>query len=314
MIVQSFWFGGVLSPYEALCIRSFLDHGHGYELYTYDLELAVPAGAVRRDAAEILPRDRLFLAQGGLADGSVAIFADWFRYELLRQRGGWWVDTDVVCRTGTLPQGSVFFALEKPGRVNCAILRFPAGHPVPAACAAEAARLGATGPWGTTGPRLITAVLDTQGLLEAAAPAATCYPFDWNEVPLLFDPAGAVALALRLDGAVMFHIWNEMLRRAGISKWVGVPEGCYLDRLFADHAIAFPAYPRYRTEDVKRLDGNRRGVDRLAELESRAGQLHARVSETEQQLIALRAELERQWQRPPGLWRRALSLLHPRRS
>ena len=30
-------------------------------------------------------------------NGSYAGFANFFRYELLRKRGGWWVDLDTIC-------------------------------------------------------------------------------------------------------------------------------------------------------------------------------------------------------------------------
>ena len=41
---QSFWHGGVLSPYQLFCLKSFIDCGHAVDLYTYDLNLVAPAG------------------------------------------------------------------------------------------------------------------------------------------------------------------------------------------------------------------------------------------------------------------------------
>jgi hypothetical protein len=32
---QAFWFGNRLGPCERLCMKSFLDHGHEYDLYSY---------------------------------------------------------------------------------------------------------------------------------------------------------------------------------------------------------------------------------------------------------------------------------------
>jgi len=53
-LFQSFWHGGPLSPYESFCLRSFIDHGHSFDLYTHDLNLAVPAGVRVVDASELM--------------------------------------------------------------------------------------------------------------------------------------------------------------------------------------------------------------------------------------------------------------------
>jgi hypothetical protein len=39
--------------------------------------------------------------------------------------------------------------------------------------------------------------------------------------------------------ATFVHLWNEMLRRAGIDKTAPPPEGSYLAGLFARHAVTF---------------------------------------------------------------------------
>jgi hypothetical protein len=39
---QSFWYGEALSPYELFCLKSFIDHGHAVDLYTYDANLVAP--------------------------------------------------------------------------------------------------------------------------------------------------------------------------------------------------------------------------------------------------------------------------------
>ena len=95
-IFQSFWLGNVLSPYEKMCIRSFIDHGHTFHLYTYSSQLEVPDGVELKDAAELLDLSEYFTQNKGVGTGSHAPFSDLFRYKLLAQRGGWWVDTDVV--------------------------------------------------------------------------------------------------------------------------------------------------------------------------------------------------------------------------
>src|SRR6187549_2184730 len=95
--VQSLWVGEVLPPLQQLSIRSFLAHGHQYHLYAYGDLQGAPEGAVVIDAATILPAESIFYYQHGFGQGSVSAFSNLFRYKLICERGGWWVDTDVVC-------------------------------------------------------------------------------------------------------------------------------------------------------------------------------------------------------------------------
>lgn len=94
--VQSLWIGDRLTVMERLAIHSFLANGHPFHLYTYEPVEGVPEGVSLFDARKVVSEDRVFKYsenQGGGYQG----FADIFRYELLYQRGGWWVDMDVVC-------------------------------------------------------------------------------------------------------------------------------------------------------------------------------------------------------------------------
>ena len=88
-VVQGLWVGDRLSTMEQLSIRSFLAHGHEYHLYVYGSVDNVPAGTRVMDARDIHPEPWDFQ--------SCAIFADYFRYKLLLDRGGWWADLDAVC-------------------------------------------------------------------------------------------------------------------------------------------------------------------------------------------------------------------------
>ena len=117
---QAFWFGQ-LTACERLCIKSFLDNGHRYVLYSYDRDVDVPGGTEIADAGQIYPRDPVFF----YANGSVSAFSNMFRWRLLYEKGGWWVDTDVFCLTPRLPSEPYAWAQQEPGIVNGAILKFP---------------------------------------------------------------------------------------------------------------------------------------------------------------------------------------------
>ncbi|WP_353572791.1 glycosyltransferase [Candidatus Albibeggiatoa sp. nov. BB20] len=93
-IIQSLWIGDALSPMEQLCISSFLKNGHSFHLYTYDTVKNIPKDTIVMDANEIIPRNKIFKYK--MYD-SYAGFANMFRYKLLLEKGGYWVDSDIVC-------------------------------------------------------------------------------------------------------------------------------------------------------------------------------------------------------------------------
>lgn len=92
-IIQGLWIGGTLSVIEQLCIQSFIANGHEFHLYTYGEVKNIPEGTIVLDANDILLQKDIFRD----SRGSVATYADYFRYKLLYQKGGWWVDLDVFC-------------------------------------------------------------------------------------------------------------------------------------------------------------------------------------------------------------------------
>ena len=102
-IVNGLWVGNRLSPLELLTLHSFVDYGHVFHLWIYEeLENQLPQNVILKDANEIVPKTDIFRlkygdVEEGFGVGSLALFADWFRYNLLYQQGGWWVDMDVTC-------------------------------------------------------------------------------------------------------------------------------------------------------------------------------------------------------------------------
>jgi hypothetical protein len=100
--INALWIGTQLSALELLTIQSFLSHGHRFVLWIYyDMETKIPSDVQLKDANEIIPANKIFRYkykdQFGHGKGSLAGFSDIFRYKLLYERGGWWVDMDVTC-------------------------------------------------------------------------------------------------------------------------------------------------------------------------------------------------------------------------
>lgn len=100
--VHGLWIGDELSPMELLTISSFISNGYNFFLWIYKpLKNELPKGCVCSDANQILPKESIFTykytSQFGKGVGSYAGFSDIFRYKLLYEKGGWWVDMDVTC-------------------------------------------------------------------------------------------------------------------------------------------------------------------------------------------------------------------------
>ena len=123
-LFNTFWHGADLSPWHWACLGSFIRRGHRVRLFSYR-PLALPPGVEPADASTIIPEGELFAFQD-----SFSAFSNVFRYQLLLQEGGWWIDTDVYCLIETVPACRYAWARESAEFINGAILKFPAGDPV----------------------------------------------------------------------------------------------------------------------------------------------------------------------------------------
>jgi hypothetical protein len=100
--VNGLWIGNELSLMELLTIESFIANGYTFHLWTYEpIKTNLPKSCICCDANQIIPLNQVFKykysSQFGTGKGSYAGFSDIFRYKLLHDQGGWWVDMDVTC-------------------------------------------------------------------------------------------------------------------------------------------------------------------------------------------------------------------------
>jgi hypothetical protein len=218
-------------------MRSFLDQGHSFHLYTYSSELEVPFGVVLRNAADLFEQSEFFTYKTGRGAGSPAAFANLFRYKLLAECGGWWVDTDIICLSHEIPQLDDFFAFESGNIINNAILLFPAKDPLMINCLMEALRIGDNASWGEAGPRLLTRKANDAGRLSRAKPQAICYPIHHSEALDLLRPDRCNSVKERSRNSLFLHIWNEVFRRTKVSKVMLPPRGSWLRDIADRHPV-----------------------------------------------------------------------------
>jgi hypothetical protein len=229
-VIQGLWIGPKLSVMEQLSISSFLLNGHQYHLYVYDEVKNVPAGTVLRDASDILPSSRIFQYRGR---GSYAGFANFFRYKLLLERGGWWVDSDIVCLKPFDFDDEYVFAAESDNTrdqaTNCA-MKVPAGSPAMAhaweVCQSKKPDDLA---WGVTGPQLLRETISTFHLEGYQRPHQTFCPVHyWNWFHIL-EPEHRLLVVDQQSHAI--HLWNEMWRQGARDKNDRPPNESYYEYL-----------------------------------------------------------------------------------
>lgn len=91
VLVQSLWVGNRLSRMEEKSIKSFLNLGYTFHLYTYEKVKNVPKGTIIKDGNSIMKFDEVFSLKS-----SFLPFSDIWRYKLLYEKGGYWVDLDMI--------------------------------------------------------------------------------------------------------------------------------------------------------------------------------------------------------------------------
>ncbi len=95
--ISSFWYTPKgykgIGLMELLSIKSFLDNGYKFELYTYNLDDRIFNKLNEifddfelKDAGEIIPFENYFSDDRG---AGVAAFSDYFRFNMLYLRGGY---------------------------------------------------------------------------------------------------------------------------------------------------------------------------------------------------------------------------------
>jgi hypothetical protein len=250
-VVQMLWFGVPLGPIERLSIRSFLDNGHSLHLYTYSDLRDVPHGAVVHDGSDILQRSEFErLRKRGVRP---AVIADLFRYKLLQQRGGWWVDADVVCLRSFAGLPDISLGRQDDRTINNAVLRLPPNHRICHDMIDRCVRPnrwrtgdGPTGrrskvrrallrqglesvDWGATGPDGLTIAATKHFPFDETLEPEVFYPVKWQDWRTLFEPG-----ELKVSHATRaVHLWNEK-RRESNAHWAN---GSPIDTLMRRFAV-----------------------------------------------------------------------------
>jgi mannosyltransferase OCH1-like enzyme len=233
---------------EQMCISSFLEHGHPVHLYAYEPIEGVPEGTLLKDANEILPASSIFMYK---EYASYAGFSNFFRYKLLFEKGGWWVDTDMICvRPFDFPDRFVFSS-ERGGegpRVNVGAIKAPPGSRVMQYAWDFCRNIDPKQlKWGQVGPRLAAEIVEVFSLHRFVRPPNVFCPLHFTDRTRILDPSIKWNFG---DETYAIHMWNELWRRDNQSKDATYPEGCLYEKL------KWRYLPSYRNEVLDRNSTN----------------------------------------------------------
>jgi len=236
--IVTFWHGPI-SWLERLCATSFVRQGHTVEVYAYERVEGLPDGVVWRDAAEILPRDKLVFYKGR---GTPGVFSDYFRMSLLKAERGIWADLDVFCVRPIANPPDYLMGWEREGSVNGAVLRLPAQSelldrllavfteekrpllephlPIGRRLEVAARRLlGQAVPpeymqYGATGPFALTHYAKALGLTNQVQPREVFYPVRYEQIPLLMQAGSRLEQYIARE-TLAVHIWRSQITNRG---------------------------------------------------------------------------------------------------
>lgn len=224
-IVQGLWIGSTLSIMEKLSIVSFLENGHEYHLYAYDELPGVPRGATVKDANKILPASLIFQYRDR---PSYSAFSNFFRYRLLLERGGWWVDSDTVClRHFDFPEEYVVSSQKNgAGQIpNVGAIKAPRGSEAIAyAWSVCQTKKRNELVWGEIGPALMAEVVERYRLQRYVKPYYVFCPIEWER--LLVPYVVGVP-----EEAYAIHLWNSMWVFGNQDKNATYNPGCIYEQL-----------------------------------------------------------------------------------
>lgn len=196
--LATLWVGERLGPIELASAASFLRMGNPLTVYSYSPIANLPPGVEGRDANEVYPTQKIAIYA---REGSPSLHSNFFRFALMRNTDHTWVDLDMIALQPFDFLGDRIYGYEKPDQVNCAVLRLPKDSLV----LADLSKLGPgtrgiaphiqgarrlkyriktlgrgvpieNWPWGSTGPRALTAYLRQHDELKYALPLEVLYP------------------------------------------------------------------------------------------------------------------------------------------
>ena len=187
------------------------------------------------------------------------MFADIFRYQLLHKKGGWWVDTDVVCIKPFDFDADYVIASSYEGKwgspaINC-VLKMPADSDLSNYLVDACDRVTDLQSIAFTelGPHLVQMAVSVLGLSNEVVSCYQFCPISWRSVQtriayqvpppkwqqILYTAKDALRRILKpwvkadriTSETYAVHLWNEIWRSSQLDKHGQYHASCLYERL-----------------------------------------------------------------------------------
>jgi hypothetical protein len=221
-IVQGLWIGEELSLNEILCITSFIHNSHEFHLYVYGNVKNIPSECIIKDANEIIPESEIFYyseAQSISGKKRPTAFSNMFRYKLLYDKGGYWVDMDMICIKYLRFNDQYVFSSEstfsRSQTVNAGIIKCPPKSDFAKYCYEVCKNKDkSTLKWGEIGPKLVCEAIEKYKLQGYVKPWNYFCPIGYDRLNELITPT-----KIRIDmDWYCIHLWNEIWVKNNLDK------------------------------------------------------------------------------------------------
>jgi hypothetical protein len=235
--LNSLWVGDKIGWIEELCLRSATAAGHAFSVYSYtpDALQGLPPEIDLRDAREVMPESLLLRYADS---GAVQLGSNLFRYYLLKQSLGYWVDMDCLFLKPLDIEADYVFGWERPDSINSAILKIPADSEMlsiifqtmqndtrppwygPKRTLQYYWRRAVCGPlsidqlpWGTFGPQLVTYAAHKSRAHGSAQAQSVFYPVAYEQVSLFLENQEAARKRIEYADTRAVHLYRSALIR-----------------------------------------------------------------------------------------------------
>lgn len=215
--VQSLWIGQDLTIIEQQCIQSYIDNGMDFHLYIYDKNIKhIPDTTIIKNANEILSESEIF----EYSDGGVSAFSNVFRYKLLYDKGGIWVDMDMICLRHFKFKEDYVFSSEmnryNKQHVNVGFIKVPEKSKLMLLCYKNSLVVKKLKPkWGELGPKLFKKFVEKLRLTKYIKPYTHFCPISYYEIDNILNLKKNKHL---LKHSYCVHLWNGYFYRNNIDK------------------------------------------------------------------------------------------------
>ena len=222
---------------EKTSIRSFLEKGHEFHLYTYDSIDGIPKEVNVMEARKVLDGSSINKC---IDNKDYATLSDIFRYKLLFERGGIWVDTDIICvRPFNFEDEHVFaserverqskFEIELPYRPVGCVIKAPAGSEIMHYCLKRSRQKEFENiEWAEVGPDLLDTAVEEFGMDECIYSPYKFCPIPWWRWRDFIKKSGRVRMREKIKNHVLkpysYHLWNSKWNDGGADKDKKYPE------------------------------------------------------------------------------------------